>query len=81
MSEEVLDKLTDWHPLFQPCIDYLVRHEKGLNSPHQEIGHAYREAILLVDQEISRQRDQRREEERELDSMMADAKAKARAQS
>ncbi len=64
---EEYDLLTDWHDLMVPALDYLVRQEKGLVSPHFVMHHALREAILLVDQEISRQKEERREEDQAIE--------------
>jgi hypothetical protein len=66
LNAEELEQLTDWHPLMEPAIRYLAQHKVGLQPARDQLRFIMREAILTVDQELHKQRDQRRENAREM---------------
>tara|TARA_Y100000310_G_scaffold116771_1_gene115455 strand:- start:7461 stop:7733 length:273 start_codon:yes stop_codon:yes gene_type:complete len=68
LDMDELGRLTDWHPLMQPALDFLKEKELGLAPSRAETRHILRESIALVNSEIHRQRDDRREQDREMEA-------------
>lgn len=64
LDQEDLDRLTDYHPLFRPAMDYLARHKLGLVREGWRLPATLQDAILMVDQEIARQTRDRADAER-----------------
>ena len=76
IDDDEFFRLTDYpSPLFRLALDYLVKQDLGLAPSREELEPVLIEAILIVHQEMNRQKETKRERDKELDDVHRDLKA------